>query len=263
MSLRSLLADLRTGLVRLFWPEGPGCLWCGEPLADAAALSAADSLLPAPAPLADAALPFAAAVPDRLCRACRSAVTAAPVSGSPRGPLASVSAVGSYEGGLAQAIRDLKYRRRRSLVPSLGQALAAAVAGSRLAAQPGGGELQPNAPDAPVLVPVPLHPSRFRERGFNQSELVGREAARLLGLPLEGKALLRVRATRHQARLDRRQREANLQGAFAVQPGWAAPDHVILIDDVYTTGATSSACAQALIRAGARRVDIVTLAIER
>ncbi|MGE5589017.1 MAG: ComF family protein [Bacillota bacterium] len=237
MSLRSLLADLRTGLVRLFWPERPGCLWCGVPL------------------------DVAAAVPDRLCPDCRSAVAAAPVSGTPCEPLASVAAVGAYEGGLAQAIRDLKYRRRRSLVPSLGQALAEAVARSRLVAQPADGA--PPPAHGPVLVPVPLHPSRFRERGFNQSELVGREVARLLGLPLEARALLRVRHTRHQARLGRRQRQDNLHGAFSVRPGWAAPDHVILIDDVYTTGATSAACAQALVRVGVRRVDVVTLAIER
>jgi len=237
MPLLSLLSDLRTGLVRLFWPERPGCLWCGEPLA-------------------------ASAVPDRLCPTCRGTVTRAPIAGRSREPLASVTAVGPYEGGLAQAIRDLKYRRRRSLVPSLGQALAgAAVAGARLAAQPAARDGQPVG--KPVLVPVPLHARRFRERGFNQSELLGREVSRLLGWPLEGQSLLRVRATRRQARLGRSQREQNLTGAFSVRPGWAAPGHVVLIDDVYTTGATASACAEALVRAGARRVDIVTLAIER
>lgn len=241
--LLSLLSDLRTGLVRLFWPDRPGCLWCGEPLA-------------------------ASVVPDRLCPTCRGIVTRAPISGRPREPLASVAAVGPYEGGLAQAIRDLKYRRRRSLVPSLGQALAGAAAGARLAAQAAVGDgqsvaLKGQAAPGPVLVPVPLHPRRFQERGFNQSELLGWEVSRLLGWPLEGQSLLRVRATHRQARLGRSQREQNLNGAFAVRAGWAAPGHVVLIDDVYTTGATASACAEALVRAGARRVDILTLAIER
>lgn len=236
MPLLPLLADLWTGLVRLFWPERPGCLWCGEPLPGNAA-------------------------PERLCAGCRGVVARAPLAGPVRGDLASVAAVGPYEGGLAQAIRDLKYRRRRSLVPSLGQALAGAVAGAHPAAQP----VTTATPDLarPVLVPVPLHPRRLRERGFNQSELLGWEVSRLLGWPLESQALLRVRATRRQARLGRSQREQNLNGAFAVRPGWAAPGHVVLIDDVYTTGATASACAEALVRAGARRVDIVTLAIER
>lgn len=112
-----------------------------------------------------------------------------------------------------------------------------------------------------TLVPVPLHSTRQRERGFNQSEVIAAALAEALGLPL-APLLTRVKATRTQTRLNREQREHNVGGAFAL--GAAArvePEaRYILVDDVFTTGATISECARVLREAGgAAGVDAFTL----
>ena len=107
--------------------------------------------------------------------------------------------------------------------------------------------------DDPVcVVPVPLHPQRLRERGFNPAALLARELARRRGLRCGPTALERVRDTPSQTGLARAARRANVRAAFRARG--AAPAHVWLVDDVVTTGATLEACARALRRAGARRV---------
>lgn len=107
----------------------------------------------------------------------------------------------------------------------------------------------------PVLVPIPLHRSRLRERGYDQALELARPLARHLGLPLQTQALTRVRDTSAQSRLDARQRRRNLRDAFAWNRDIAIPAHVVLIDDVMTTGATLHSAARALRRAGAVRID--------
>jgi len=110
--------------------------------------------------------------------------------------------------------------------------------------------------DAPrVLIPIPLHRSRLRERGYDQALELARPLARHLGLPLQTQALTRVRDTSAQSRLDARQRRRNLRDAFAWNRDIAMPPHVVLIDDVMTTGATLHSAARALRRAGAVRID--------
>jgi len=108
---------------------------------------------------------------------------------------------------------------------------------------------------ADLTVPVPLHPSRERARGFNQA----RELARHLGLPLAD-ALARTRPTDAQADLSAEQRHANVRGAFGMRSGAAAEGIVVLVDDVRTTGATLSACASILLDAGASEVRALTAA---
>ncbi|RNF83915.1 ComF family protein [Lysobacter psychrotolerans] len=108
-------------------------------------------------------------------------------------------------------------------------------------------------PDA--LVAVPLHWRRLRERGYDQSLELARPLASALGLPLREDLLRRVRETAPQSRLDAAQRRRNLRGAFAAVPGATMPAHVVLFDDVMTTGATLHAAARVLLRAGAARVD--------
>lgn len=121
------------------------------------------------------------------------------------------------------------------------------------------GELMANAlaqaerPEA--LVPLPLHRSRLRGRGFDQAFELAKPLARTLCLPLLDDVLLRVRDTAPQSRLDAPARRRNLRRAFAVRPGAALPAHVALVDDVMTTGATLHAAADALLRAGVVRVD--------
>ena len=145
---------------------------------------------------------------------------------------------------LAVAVQRLKYRGRRVLADTLG-----ALRASRY----------PIAPDA-LLVPVPLHVARLRERGFNQALLLARALARRRGLPVAAQALARRRTTRAQPGLAAAERRANVQGAFTVpRPQVVSGRSVVLVDDVLTSGATADACATALLAAGAVRVDVYTV----
>ena len=156
--------------------------------------------------------------------------------------IARSRAIGLYDGSLRAIVHALKYDGRRMLARPLGQRLAAA-----------GADLLRGAD---IAVPVPLHRSRRRARGFNQAE----EIARHLGLPVVP-ALRRVRATSSQTDLPAARRHANVRGAVAVVR--AARIHgsvVVLVDDVCTTGATLEACAQVLREAGAREIRALTAA---
>jgi ComF family protein len=110
-------------------------------------------------------------------------------------------------------------------------------------------------PQPEALIPLPLHPRRLRARGFDQTLELARPLARALGLPLRDEALMRVRDTAPQSRLDAAARRRNLKGAFVVRRRIALPAHIALVDDVMTTGATLHAAADALLRAGVERVD--------
>lgn len=111
------------------------------------------------------------------------------------------------------------------------------------------------------IMPVPLHPLKLREREFNQAERLARHLNRATQIPLRTQALRRVQATATQTLLNREQRAANMKGAFIVtQPEDLAEKRVVLIDDVFTTGATTNACARALKQAGAADVGVWTVA---
>jgi len=111
-----------------------------------------------------------------------------------------------------------------------------------------------------VLVAVPLHRSRLRQRGYNQALELAKALGAALRIPLAGDLLVRMRATTAQTGLDAAARRRNLRGAFAVAAVRDVPQHVALVDDVMTTGATLRECARALRRAGVARVDIWALA---
>jgi len=149
------------------------------------------------------------------------------------------------EGPLREAIHGFKYEGARALAPLLGEMLYAGWLAARLPGE--------------VVVPVPLHPRRLRERGYNQSQLLARELARLAGLRLDDRTLRRERHTRPQVTLNAAERRANVEGAFGCGPALAG-EAVLLVDDVFTTGATLAACAAALKAAGARSVWALTLA---
>ncbi|HET7931470.1 MAG TPA: ComF family protein [Rhodanobacteraceae bacterium] len=111
-----------------------------------------------------------------------------------------------------------------------------------------------------AIVPVPLHRSRLRRRGYNQALELARPLAKTLGRPLLPDALQRTRATAAQTDLSAIQRRRNVRGVFAVRDRAALPAHVALLDDVFTTGATLGECARVLRRAGVQRVDVWALA---
>ncbi len=164
-------------------------------------------------------------------------------------------AYGSYEGGLRELIHLLKYGRVRPAAGVLGRMLAEAIA-----------TLEPLfSADGVAVVPVPLHRAKFRERGFNQAELIARAALKLSPsrerLHLCTGAFERKRETPSQIGLTSHQRRENLRGAFAVtQPEAVKGREVLIVDDVYTTGATVSECAKVLRRAGATKVWVATVA---
>ncbi len=177
-----------------------------------------------------------------------------PACGEGQLALGSARSFGLYRDSLRAIILLLKFQRRERLGTKLGSLLGpvfVSLTDSRVIG-------------SALLVPVPLHSSRLRERGYNQAELLCRGLLRALpsaGLRLEQSALRKIRATPPQAGLSMAARRENVRGAFAV----AAPERVrgqtiILVDDVMTTGATLSSCATELRRAGASDVLGLTLA---
>jgi ComF family protein len=168
---------------------------------------------------------------------------------------ARAAAYGSYESGLRELIHLLKYGGVRPAATVLGRMLAEAITA-----------LEPNFPaDSVALVPVPLHRTKLRQRGFNQAELIARAAMKISPardrLRLCAGALERKRETASQIGLTIPQRRENLRGAFGVaQPELVKGREVLVVDDVYTTGATVSECARVLRRAGAIKVWVATVA---
>ena len=166
-------------------------------------------------------------------------------------PLVQLEWCAPFSGVVRRALHALKYTGERRLAKPLGEAVAA-----RWREAGAGGE---------VLVPVPVHASRRRERGYDQAELIAAAAAATLRLPWCA-AVVRRRATIPQYRLDRRRRAANVDDAFLVRPdlgGAVAGRWMVLVDDVVTTGATLTSAAAALLAAGAVAVGAITVARER
>lgn len=164
-------------------------------------------------------------------------------------PFARSRAAVAYTGVARRMAQALKYSDRPELAPWMARWMMRA--GSELIA------------DAEVVVPVPLHWRRFFLRRFNQSAELGRAVARLSNLPFAPSAVRRIKITRQQVGLSSREREDNVRGAFAVpaeQRIAVEGRRVLVVDDVYTTGATVSALARALMRAGATAVDVLTFA---
>jgi len=156
-----------------------------------------------------------------------------------------------HSGPLRTAIHQFKYEGLRSLAAPLGQLMSRAWS-----------ELVP-VDGLDAIVPVPLHPARQRERGYNQASLLARELSRSLHCPVVEDELVRVKATTPQIDLSAEQRRANVQGAFRCTKGSLAGKRVLLVDDVCTTGATLEAAAAALYQAGVVSVWSFTLARAR
>ena len=195
-----------------------------------------------------------------ICGSCRVALDArlALPAGTPLGladgppePLLQLEWCAPFSGTLRRALHALKYAGERRLAEPLGQAVA-----DRWRRAGAGGDL---------FVPIPVHATRRRERGYDQAELIAAAAGAALPLPW-APALERIRATTAQYHLDRRHRAANVAEAFVVRAGARGAVQgrwVVLVDDVVTTGATLSAAAVALLDAGALAVSAIAVARER
>ena len=161
---------------------------------------------------------------------------------------ARARAVARFEDGPARTLAHrLKYSDRAELARPIARWMARA--GADILAE------------ADLLTPVPLHPLRLWRRRFNQAAALAREISRQTGKPCDLAALLRVKATPSQVGLSRSQRAENVQGAFRAADG--APvrgRNIVLVDDVLTSGATANAASRALLRAGAKRVDVLVFA---
>jgi ComF family protein len=155
-------------------------------------------------------------------------------------------AFGYYGGALAQAIRRLKYEDRPDLARPLGELLRGACRAANLRAD--------------MLVPVPLHPRRLVERGYNQCALLAARVATEIDAPLVVSALTRIVDTQPQASLPRDGRRVNVASVFGAAPASVKGRMVGLLDDVSTTGSTLAACRQALVSAGSRVVVGIVLA---
>ncbi len=176
-------------------------------------------------------------------------------------PFERAVAYGSYDGTLRELIHLLKFDQVRPVARVLGGMLADSIAALEPALPPG----------IIAVVPVPLHARKQAQRGFNQAEVIARAALKRLSrretgfeparFAVCGNVLVRQRATGSQIGLTRHQRRQNLRGAFAVKDATPIANRdVLLVDDVYTTGATASECARVLRRAGAAHVWVATVA---
>ncbi|MGA2887941.1 MAG: ComF family protein [Terracidiphilus sp.] len=218
-------------ICRVCWTEfpvhsGPLCARCGDTL-DAPVLAGPSS--------------------SGLCRVCRMAPP----------PFERAVAYGPYRDVMRAAIHALKYDQLEPVARGLSRMLAQAIA-----------QLADEAPAEMLVVPVPLHRSKYSERGFNQARLLAVHAIAALRkthpkwrLKLASTTLMRLRATESQAGLTSRQRRLNVRGAFTVSdPAEVVLKHILVIDDIFTTGSTARATGKALIDAGAASVWVATLA---
>jgi ComF family protein len=201
----------------------PVCPCCGEPFVSSVALEYS---------------------PGHLCGGCRDRPPA----------FDSARAVGYYQGVLVEAIRLLKYQAKTKLSRCLAARMCDEVRKIYRAAEGVGSGFD-------AVLAVPLHPARLREREFNQALLLARGLSSGLKLPLLVDGLERMVPTRPQVELDGDERRKNVRKAFRVKrPGRVEGRRLLLVDDVYTTGATVNECAKVLKKAGAKAVHVMTLA---
>jgi ComF family protein len=235
----------------LFATIFPGdCRFCNSPLVRFSRI-----------PVCDTCLQSIQALDDPVCYLCGLRLLRVqgdegrcPMCSRLESPFSGAVAYGSYEGGLRDLIHLLKYERVRPAAGVLGRMLAEVVMPL----------VSRSDMKQTLVVPVPLHQGKQRQRGFNQAELIA--GAMLKNLPawplkLHASGLQRRRATDSQTGLSRAQRRENLGGAFVAPfPSEIAGRDVLLVDDVYTTGTTVSECARVLRRAGAKQVWVATVA---
>ena len=243
---RGMLRDAAGGLVSLCFPDE--CRVCRGPLEEASRI-----------PICAECLRSFQVITAPYCGTCGRPMVAGAHLGA-AGPVCALCRRGiysfdvarsyaAYDDALLHTITLLKHEAIRPLAAWLGTRLA------EVARQ----DAQAAAVD--LVVPVPLHPERQRERGFNQAELLAREVAKCQRLPVESRALVRRKPRPAKLKLSRHERWHSARGAYAAVTGTQFDKRrVLLVDDVFTTGATVDACARALREAGAAHVTALTVA---
>lgn len=232
------------GLLDLLYP--PACLVCGVAMESGAMCAVClRDMQPVQPPFCDrCGVPVPAE--RRVCASCEN---------GPEPPYTWSQAMGHYGGTLLRAIHRFKYEGKSALALPLGTLLAHSLdspPSPLLAAEPSGFD---------AVVPVPLHPSRLRYRGFNQAERLARIVAQKRGWRLDTDGVRRTRRTTSQTNLTREARAVNVRGAFAAQePQRYHNQRVLIVDDVLTTMATTGEVARVVQEAGAKRVCVVALA---
>lgn len=176
---------------------------------------------------------------DHLCSKCLTAEES----------FSQARALGPYTGLLAEVITRFKYHGATYLAKPLGKLLAAYQ------------DPDFSWSNIDLLIPVPLHPRRLRERGFNQSLLLARIISQMRKIPLDFTTLRRIRYTQPQTQVSGAERQSNIRGAFQVKTNKPlSGKNILLVDDVFTSGNTVEECARVLIKAGAKQVNVLTLA---
>ena len=185
------------------------------------------------------------------CNQCQDELnqTLYPFQVKPLEPFEGIAATGVHEGMIREAVQGLKYGNARILAEALGERLVKQVRSLNWTID--------------IIVPVPLHTSRLAERGYNQAQLLAEHVAQELTLPCLPAAVTRQRNTHSQVTLSAVERQTNVKDAFNADPEQLENLRVLLIDDVYTTGATLSACAKAVLSAGAQTVYGLTVTVAR
>lgn len=188
-----------------------------------------------------------------VCQRCGTPISESQCEECIHNPLHAIDGIRSVsyfeDNPIRSAIHFLKYRDHKVVASALGQILADTCRNYQL--------------QADVIVPVPLHPSRYKERGYNQSELLAKELASISGLPVDTQTLQRIRITKSQMTLGIAERHQNVKEAFACRDERLAGKRILLIDDVCTTGSTLDAAAAALKASGVISVWGLTLARAR
>ena len=246
------LVDVRAALLSVVFPAG--CRICEQPLTEATRIPVCNKCLNSFEPIG-----------GTVCDICGNPVESArsnagfefvcPICAKDEGGSHSFDRVRSwsfYDGAMVRAILLLKFEDIEPLGAMFSRFLAEVVvrAGTNF--------------EADVVVPVPLHRQRERERGYNQAALIAKPLAKVLGLPCKSVLLTRIRPRPDNHVLTARERWDSVRGAFATRPGSHVDNlRVLLVDDVMTTGATLYSCAKALREAGAKSVVGVTVARAR
>lgn len=158
-------------------------------------------------------------------------------------------AVGPYVDPYRMTTKVLKFMGRKNLSIRMGEMMAEKV------------KEEPRYKHIDLIVPVPISWSSLQQRGFNQTELLACQISKHLGIPTDSRALCRIKDTPSQTGLSKEERQQNVCSAFkASHPSKIKGKHILLVDDVFTTGSTSRECTRALLEAGAARVCVITWA---